>query len=70
MHTDTVGPASYNLGLSRRLARTARDYLLRQYPDLDADRVEAVGRGEEPPEGARAGNRVIFVTRREGDGSP
>lgn len=68
VHTDTLGPASYNREMSQRLAESARDYLLGRYPELGSDRVEAVGMGEEPSgEGEEAAaSRVVFVVRSAG----
>ena len=46
-HTDSTGAAAYNQGLSERRAAAARAYLLQQ--GLQADRVEAMGRGLNEP---------------------
>lgn len=46
-HTDATGSESYNQALSERRASSARIRLLRD--GLAADRVEAVGKGEDEP---------------------
>jgi outer membrane protein OmpA-like peptidoglycan-associated protein len=46
-HTDSVGDASYNQGLSERRAGAARTFLIGA--GLDAGRVRAVGMGETEP---------------------
>lgn len=64
VHTDTVGPAGYNKRLSERLARTARGYLFRRFPQLERDRVVATGLGEGTPEGeGEPASRIVFVVR-------
>lgn len=46
-HTDSTGPAAYNQGLSERRANAVRNYLVEQ--GVDADKITAVGKGEEEP---------------------
>ena len=46
-HTDSVGAAEYNQGLSERRANAVRDYLADQ--GVEADKMTAIGRGEEEP---------------------
>jgi outer membrane protein OmpA-like peptidoglycan-associated protein len=46
-HTDNVGNEDYNMGLSQRRADTVKAYLLSQ--GIAADRVVAVGKGEDYP---------------------
>lgn len=46
-HTDSVGRADYNEGLSERRAGSAAQYLVSQ--GVDRSRVRAVGRGETEP---------------------
>lgn len=46
-HTDSTGEAAYNQTLSERRADAARNYLVGA--GLSADRVTAIGRGEEEP---------------------
>ena len=64
-HTDSTGEASYNQGLSERRADAARNYLLGA--GLDADRVTAMGMGEEEPidtndtDAGRQANRRVEV---------
>ena len=46
-HTDSSGSAAYNLGLSKRRAKDARDELVRQ--GIRADLISSDGRGESDP---------------------
>ena len=46
-HTDSVGSAQYNQGLSERRARSAADHLVRQ--GIDRSRIDMVGAGELEP---------------------
>lgn len=64
-HTDSTGPAEYNMGLSERRAQAAADHLISR--GVAAERITVVGKGEEMPiadnstrEG-RAENRRIEV---------
>ena len=66
-HTDGVGTADYNLELSDRRANTVLDYLVENYPELDASLYSARGMGEarplatnETPEGRQENRRVEF----------
>jgi len=70
VHTDTLGPAAYNRQMSQKLAESARDYLLRRFPEIGAQRLEAVGAGEQPPGGEGQdpvqegqASRVVFIVR-------
>ncbi len=62
-HTDSVGPESYNLGLSERRAKAVMNYLVRK--GTDASRLKSVGFGETRPiednktESGRASNRRV-----------
>jgi outer membrane protein OmpA-like peptidoglycan-associated protein len=47
-HTDSVGSAEYNQGLSYRRAESVKQYLVNHF-GIPADRLEAVGRGENEP---------------------
>lgn len=64
-HTDSTGDAAYNQGLSERRASAARVFLLGA--GLEADRVTAMGRGEEEPidsndtDAGRQANRRVEV---------
>jgi outer membrane protein OmpA-like peptidoglycan-associated protein len=64
-HTDSVGSDRTNERLSRQRAAAVRTYLIRQ--GVDADRIEAVGRGEEEPVASnanpegRANNRRVEI---------
>jgi len=64
-HTDQVGPASYNQGLSERRASAAANYLVAQ--GVVRSRVSTRGMGETDPvasndtEGGRARNRRVEV---------
>jgi len=46
-HTDSVGSAQYNQGLSERRARSAADFIARQ--GIDRGRLDTVGVGENEP---------------------
>lgn len=46
-HTDSVGPADYNMGLSLRRAESARDHLVSA--GVAADMISVRGEGEENP---------------------
>jgi outer membrane protein OmpA-like peptidoglycan-associated protein/tetratricopeptide (TPR) repeat protein len=46
-HTDNVGEATYNKGLSLKRARSVVDYLIRN--GIDVNRLAAIGYGEERP---------------------
>ena len=48
-HTDSTGPATYNLKLSQKRAETVRQYLLTHFPTLQAERLVAKGYGESQP---------------------
>ena len=59
-HTDSTGPEAYNRALSLRRAQAVRDYLLANFPGLDAERFEVQGAGESQPvadNGTDAGRR-------------
>ncbi len=62
-HTDAQGMASRNLRLSADRANTVRSYLI--FKGIAAERLEAVGRGEQRPlvdnssQAARAANRRV-----------
>lgn len=67
-YTDTSGPEEYNLGLSKRRAQAAVDYLVSQ--GVDADQLRATGRGEANPvasndtrDGRERNRRVELVVR-------
>ncbi len=64
-HTDSVGPADYNLKLSDDRAHSVRQALIER--DVDAGRMEAIGYGESKPiasnksrKGRAANRRVEF----------
>ena len=46
-HTDSTGPADYNLGLSQRRAESVRDYLVSRA--CDVERMTAKGYGMTQP---------------------
>jgi len=64
-HTDTVGPAPYNVTLSQRRVEAVRRFLWQQGVDLD--RIQALGLGEAHPvadnttEEGRAQNRRVVI---------
>ncbi len=53
-HTDSVGPAEYNLGLSERRAQADADYILSQAYRLSAEDTQVVGLGETQPVASNA----------------
>jgi len=66
-HTDAVGDMEYNKELSDRRANTVLEYLLDNFPELDASLYSARGLGEdrpiatnETPEGRQENRRVEF----------
>ena len=66
-HTDSIGRAAYNQGLSYRRAQSVKRYLTRHF-GIPADRLEATGRGEEEPlsdnrtrQGRQKNRRAEFV---------
>jgi OOP family OmpA-OmpF porin len=69
-HTDSIGPAEYNLRLSERRAQAVADYILSQAYRLSAEDIQVVGLGEDQPVASnattegRAENRrvVLFAT--------
>lgn len=67
-HTDSVGSDDYNKKLSQRRADAVRDVLVNRL-EIEADRVKAVGHGEENPvadndtaDGRTANRRVVAET--------
>lgn len=65
-HTDSTGPAEYNMGLSKRRAHAVMDYLVAK--GISSDRLEAEGKGETEPmvsndtrEGRSQNRRVVFI---------
>ncbi|PMR70786.1 OmpA family protein [Halomonas heilongjiangensis] len=66
-HTDSVGSAEYNQGLSQRRAESVRNYLMSQ--GIAGDRMTATGYGEERPvatndtDEGRALNRRVEIDR-------
>jgi outer membrane protein OmpA-like peptidoglycan-associated protein len=71
-YTDSVGPADYNLGLSRRRAEAVRDYLLRHFPRLDGSHFTVRAFGESDPVASNATaagrerNRRVIVIVHDG----
>ena len=66
-HTDSVGGAAYNLGLSTRRAESVKRYLTQHF-DIEPERLVTIGRGEQEPltsngtsEGRRKNRRAEFV---------
>jgi outer membrane protein OmpA-like peptidoglycan-associated protein len=70
-HTDSVGTASYNQGLSERRARSVGTYLITK--GVPSMRVEVTGRGESEPvqpndtDAGRTANRRVEVAVFAGD---
>lgn len=61
-HTDSRGPAKYNLKLSQRRAETVRKYLISR--GIAADRLVAKGYGESRPVADNATAEGRFKNRR------
>lgn len=61
-HTDSTGPAAYNMGLSLRRAETVRNYLISK--GVAADRLFAKGYGESQPVADNATKEGRFKNRR------
>jgi OOP family OmpA-OmpF porin len=66
-HTDSTGPAEYNLQLSERRAQAVADYILGQAYRLSAADIQVVGLGETQPvasnatrEGRAENRRVVL----------
>ena len=66
-HTDSTGPAAYNVGLSHRQANSVKEYLVQHF-DIDAERLLTDGRGEDEPiisndtrDGRRKNRRAEFI---------
>jgi OOP family OmpA-OmpF porin len=66
-HTDNIGAATYNVGLSERRAESVKQYLASNFGITD-DRLVTVGRGKAEPlgdnntsEGRQKNRRVEFV---------
>jgi OOP family OmpA-OmpF porin len=67
-HTDSSGDKALNYRLSRERALAVRDYLLINFPQITADRLQAVGYGSDKPvttnatlEGRDQNRRVEFI---------
>jgi len=67
-HTDSAGDKELNFRLSRERALAVREYLLTHFPEIQKERLIAVGFGTEKPissnatyEGRRQNRRVEFV---------
>ncbi|MFK3984684.1 OmpA family protein [Micromonospora sp. NPDC050397] len=58
-HTDSVGSAGFNLGLSRDRARTVHDFLLTQGVTADRMRIEGYGESRPKLSNASAANRSV-----------
>ncbi len=70
-HTDSMGEADYNKGLSQRRAEAVRDVLINEHK-IDASRLEAIGYGEDKPrasndtrEGRMSNRRVVSIIATE-----
>jgi OmpA-OmpF porin, OOP family len=69
-HTDSVGNDDYNLSLSRRRAKSVRDYVIKTY-NIPAKKVTSEGLGETEPiadngnyQGRQKNRRVEFLVWR------
>lgn len=64
-HTDSQGGEAYNQKLSEARAAAVRDYLLKKYPDIEAENLTVKGYGESTPvasndtDAGRAQNRRV-----------
>lgn len=65
-HTDSTGPAEYNMKLSKRRAQAVADYLA-QNTNITDDQIDVIGMGETDPvasndtkEGRQANRRVVI----------
>jgi outer membrane protein OmpA-like peptidoglycan-associated protein len=66
-HTDSIGAADYNQGLSERRARAVTQYLVQNF-DVDPRQLESWGAGESRPFNpkdttAPENRRVTFINR-------
>jgi len=61
-HTDSVGSAKYNMGLSKRRAESVRKYLVKNY-GIAADRLSTVGYGETKPIASNATEEGRYQNR-------
>lgn len=75
VHTDALGPADQNRAQTQRLADAVKDYLLREFPEIESTRVGALGFGESEPvasnetaEGRAQNRRVEVVVLEDGPG--
>lgn len=64
-HTDSIGTDEYNMELSKRRAKSVKNYLVEKF-NIDAARLSAIGYGEsqpvannEKPEGRQRNRRVV-----------
>jgi outer membrane protein OmpA-like peptidoglycan-associated protein len=62
-HTDSVGSAQYNQGLSERRAAAVKDYLVKN-GGVASDRIQSVGYGETKPIADNATSKGKFDNRR------
>jgi OOP family OmpA-OmpF porin len=70
-HTCSMGPESYNMGLSRKRAESVKSYMIRNF-DVDGTRLSTTGYGESRPEhdnatleGKRLNRRVVIRLEEE-----
>jgi len=73
-HTDSAGNKELNYRISRERALAVREYLLTHFPEIQKERLIAVGFGSEKPissnatyEGRRQNRRVEFVIINQGE---
>ncbi|NBC64926.1 MAG: OmpA family protein [Bacteroidetes bacterium] len=63
-NTCTIGPLDYNYRLSELRAESVANYLLSNYPKIDADRISTEGRGPDNPIAKNDDPEVRYLNRR------
>lgn len=63
-NTCTIGPLEYNYRLSELRAKSVADYLLSNYPNIDAGQISTEGRGPDNPIANNDDPEVRYLNRR------
>lgn len=63
-NTCTIGPLEYNYRLSELRAESVANYLLSNYPKIDADQISTEGRGPDNPIANNDDPEVLYLNRR------